>query len=90
MTCKKCNGLVLERYGQWACINCGCDPFLKLITVKCAWTDCFALPVIEGYCEACWGKRERSELTRAERAQRMRDQSRESKRRARARKQEAV
>jgi len=90
MNCKKCGGLVLERYGQYSCINCGADPFLKLITVKCSWVDCFALPVIDGYCEVCWGKRLRSELTRAERAQRIRDQSRASKARTRAKKKEAV
>lgn len=44
MTCTRCQGLVLERYGQRSCINCSWDPAIRLITVKCASVECRQLP----------------------------------------------
>ena len=88
--CPKCSGLLLSRHGEIYCFACGARPLERKIEVKCAWTDCLAVPTIDGYCEACYGKRERSPLTRAERAARDRANDRASKQRARARKREAV
>ena len=76
MTCTRCQGLVLERYGAFACINCGHDPFLKLITVKCSNPDCFALPELNGYCTPCWHSRKRSTLTEAQKAKMYREKQR--------------
>lgn len=76
MQCSRCGGLVLERYGQWTCCNCGHDPFLKLITVKCSNPDCFALPELNGYCTPCWHSRKRSTLTEAQKAKMYREKQR--------------
>lgn len=27
MNCPKCQGLVMQDYDEWKCINCGCRPF---------------------------------------------------------------
>lgn len=76
MRCSRCGGLVLERYGQWTCCNCGHDPFLKLITVKCSNPDCFAMPELNGYCTPCWHSRKRSTLTEAQKAKMYREKQR--------------
>ena len=84
MTCTRCNGLVLERYGAFSCINCGHDPFLKLITVKCSNPDCFALPELHNYCTRCWHSRVRDPRTEAEKSKAYRERMRlkQQKRRA--------
>lgn len=84
MQCTRCSGLVLERYGAFSCINCGHDPFLKLITVKCSNPDCFALPELNGFCAPCWHSRKRSALNMAERSKAYRERMRlkQQKRRA--------
>lgn len=84
MTCTRCQGLVLERYGAFSCINCGHDPFLKLITVKCSNPDCFALPELHNYCARCWHSRVRGPRTEAEKSKAYRERNRlkQQKRRA--------
>ncbi len=77
MRCTRCQGLVIERYGERACCNCGNRPDERLITVKCADVDCRQLPTLHGYCETCWYSRKRSELTQAERGVRYRTRMRE-------------
>lgn len=90
MCCKRCNGLIIERYGACSCINCGHDPDMVLITVKCASVECRQLPEISGYCSPCWHSRKRSELTDQERSKRYRERMREKQRTRRARKKGAV
>lgn len=92
MQCTRCQGLVLERYGSFSCINCGHDPFLKLITVKCSNPDCFAMPELNGYCTPCWHSRKRSTLTEAQKAKMYREKQRRAnaaKRAKRAQRKEA-
>lgn len=84
MQCTRCSGLVLERYGAFSCINCGHDPFLKLITVKCSNPDCFAMPELHDYCARCWHSRVRDPRTEAEKSKAYRERMRlkQQKRRA--------
>ena len=93
MTCPKCQGLVVEDYGEHRCIQCGCRPFEKLITVKCSNPDCFALPELNGYCTPCWHSRKRSTLTEAQKAKMYREKQRRAnaaKRAKRAQRKEAM
>ena len=84
MTCPKCQGLVVEDYGEHRCIQCGCRPFEKLITVKCSNPDCFALPELHNYCARCWHSRVRDPRTEAEKSKAYRERMRlkQQKRRA--------
>lgn len=84
MRCPKCSGCVVNDQGDVRCLNCGHRPLERRIEHKCAWTDCLNPPTKQGYCEECFGKRERSDLTPAEREQRRRDVNRASKQRLRA------
>lgn len=90
MCCIRCNGLVIDRYGQRSCCNCSWDPDLVIITVKCAAVECRQLPETNGYCLTCWHSRKRSELSDQERSKRYRDRMREKQRNRRARKKGAV
>lgn len=84
MCCTRCNGLIIERYGACSCINCGHDPDMVLITVKCASVECRQLPELNGYCLPCWHSRKRSELTDQERSKRYRERERIKQRNRRA------
>lgn len=86
MCCIRCNGLVIDRYGQRSCCNCSWDPDLVIITVKCAAVECRQLPELNGYCLSCWHSRKRSELSDQERSKRYRERMREKQRNRRARK----
>lgn len=86
MQCTRCRGLVVLRFGEHACLNCGHRPDERRIEPheKCLAVECRKRPTINGYCENCWQSRKRSELTDQERSARYRARMREKQRARRA------
>lgn len=76
MPCPKCAGLVIHEHDEWRCVQCGLRPFERILRVKCASVECRQMPTINGFCQPCYVRYQRSNLTDAMRSAAYREKNR--------------